>query len=123
MDIQFYDNDQAPKPPEEVVIEQLALVPYPDGFRLYVEIQATPFQQRPNLLLTVRAADGTVVSESSIIETMHNHMEFTMHLRGLDDPAGDYTLTVDLFYETRNPPQDRRVESFVIPAADADNEA
>ncbi len=54
---------------------------------------------------------------------MHHDMEFTMHLRGLSDPAGDYTLTAELYYETRNPPQDRRVVEFVVPEAADDNVA
>jgi hypothetical protein len=56
------------------------------------------------------------VAELSIIETMHADMEFTLHIRNVGDPAGTYTLTVELFYETRTPPQDRRVKQFVVPA-------
>lgn len=41
-----------------------------------------------------------------------------MHLRGLPEPAGEYTLTAELFYETRNPPQDRRVVEFTVPEAE-----
>ena len=78
----------------------------------------TLFQERPNLLLTARTADGKIAAELSIIETMHHDMEFTMHLRGKDDPAGTYTLAAELFYETRNPPQDRRVVEFAVPEAE-----
>ena len=77
----------------------------------------TLFQERPNLLLTARTDTGKIAAELSIIETMHHDMEFTIHLRGLDDPAGAYTLTAELFYESRNPPQDRRVVEFVVPEA------
>ena len=31
----------------------------------------------------------------------------------------DYTLTAELYYETRNPPQDKQHVSFAIPAEDA----
>jgi hypothetical protein len=48
---------------------------------------------------------------------MHHDMEFTMHLRNVQDTAGVYTLTAELFYETRNPPKDRRLETFTIPDA------
>jgi hypothetical protein len=116
MNMQFFDEEHVPQPRENVKIEQLEWVVYPDRFRLFVHIGVTPFLERPNLLLAARAEDGRIVAESSIIETMHNDMEFTMHLRGLTDPAGTYTLTVDLYYETRNPPQDRRVETFVVPS-------
>ncbi len=117
MNMQFFDEEHAPHPREDVKIEQLEVVVYPDRFRVYIHIRVTPFMERPNLLLAARTESGKVVSELSIIETMHADMEFTMHLRGLTDPAGLYTLTADLFYESRNPPQDRKVEPFVVPAA------
>jgi hypothetical protein len=53
---------------------------------------------------------------------MHSDMEFTLHLRGKDDPAGVYSLTTELFYETRNPPQDRVVEAFIVPQVDETDE-
>jgi hypothetical protein len=106
------------RPPSDIRIEALTVTPYPDRVRIHIHIRVTPFQQRPNLLLVARDAHDRIVSELDIIETMHHDMEFTLHLRGLDDPAGAYTLTADLFYDTRNPPQDRRVEPFTVPAAD-----
>lgn len=118
MDIPIFPSHQAPKPREEVRIEALELHVYPDRFRVFVHVRVTPFLERPNLLMTVRDEDDRIAAELSVIETMHHDMEFTIHLRGKDDPAGAYTLTVDLYYEMRNPPQDRRVEGFIVPAAD-----
>lgn len=117
-EIQFFDSgDQIPQPRDKVKIEDVQAELYPDRFRVWVNIKVTPFQERPNLLLLLRDADGKVVSELSIIETMHATMEFTIHIRGVSDPAGDYALTVDLFYDKRNPPQDRRELTFTIPGA------
>lgn len=118
MNMQFFDEQDAPQPRENMQIEQLEIVVYPDRFRVYIHIRVTPFLERPNLLLAARSAEGKIVSELSIIETMHADMEFTMHLRGLDDPAGTYTLTAELFYETRNPPQARHAQTFVVPEAE-----
>lgn len=118
MDIPLYEDGYSPKPPDEIKIEEIEIAVYPDRFRVFIHVRVTPFMERPNLLLTARAADGTIMSELNIIETMHNDMEFTMHLRGRKETAGDYTLTADLFYETRSPPQDRRVEVFTVPTAD-----
>lgn len=116
MDMQFFDNgDNAPKPREEVKIESVTVAPYEDGFRVHVEVDVTPFRERPNLLLMIHDEDDNIVSELNIIETMHPHMEFTMHLRGVENPAGAYSLTVELFYETRRPPHDSHLEGFVIP--------
>lgn len=118
MDINFYD--QAPQPRERVFIQELETAVYPDRFRVFVHIRVTVFQERPNLLLTARASDGRIAAELSVIETMHSDMEFTMHLRGQSDPVGAYTLTVEVYYDTRNPPQDRRVVEFIVPEAAAE---
>jgi len=120
MDVEFFNSgnnengNQTPKPREEIKIEAVEVMPYRDGLRVQVSVEATPFRERPNLMLVIHDEDDNIVSELSIIETMHYNMEFTMHLRGVDSPVGAYALTVDLFYDTRNPPQDRRVEGFVV---------
>lgn len=119
MDIQFFDNgDHTPQPKDKIKIESLTVTPYPDRFRIFIEIKVTPFQERPNLLLVARNADGKLVGELSIIATMHTNMEFTMHVRGVADPAGDYEMTAELFYETRNPPQDQATAEFAIPTTE-----
>jgi hypothetical protein len=115
----FFDGDQIQQPRDKVKIETLALTPYPDRIRVHIHIIVTPFQERPNLLLVAHDEHDQIISELNVIETMHHDMEFTMHLRNVQDNAGTYTLTADLFYETRNPPQDRRIETFAI--ADANH--
>jgi hypothetical protein len=120
MSIEFFDdNSQVPKPKDEIKIEELTVQPYPDRFRVWLEIKVTPFQERPNLIVALRNTEGRMVGELNVIETMHANMEFTLHIRNVDDPAGDYTLQVDLFYETRNPPQDQKTIEFSIPTEDA----
>lgn len=111
----FFDGDRVPQPRDQVKIEALEITPYPDRFRVHIHIKVTPFLDRPNLLLVARDEHNRIVSELNVIETMHHDMEFTMHLRNVQDPTGVYTLTADLFYETRNPPQDRRLEPFTVP--------
>lgn len=116
----FNDPNLVPKPKEEVKIEQIVITPYADRRRVHIQINVTPFRERPNLMLVAHNAEDRVVGELNIIETMHYNMEFTLHLRNISgDPAGMYTLTAELFYETRNPPQDERVEAFEIPADDS----
>jgi hypothetical protein len=115
--------DQAPQPKENVKIETLEVKVYPDRFRVFVHVAVTLFQERPNLLLVARDTDGRIAAEIDIIETMHHDLEFTLHLRGKTDPAGEYTLLADLFYETRNPPLDRRTVPFTVPTADENSEA
>jgi len=116
MEIPIFPTDRVPHPKDEVQIEEVVITPYPDRFRVHVNIVITPFIERPNLLLVAHNEADHIVSELNIIETMHHNMEFTLHIRNVSEPAGIYTLTVDLFYDTRNPPHDRRIETFVIPS-------
>jgi hypothetical protein len=115
MEIPLFPADGTLRPRSEVHIEALTVTPYPDRFRVHIHIKVTPFLERPNLLLVARNQENQVVSELNIIETMHHDMEFTLHIRGVEAPAGIYTLNAELFYETRNPPQDQRTEAFEIP--------
>ena len=112
----FNDASLAPQPKHKVTIEDLRVAPYPDRFRVKVNLKLTPFQERPNLAITACRSDGLQVSDLDVIATMHFDNEFTMHIRGIDDPAGDYTLTAELYYETRNPPQAMSEIRFMIPS-------
>ena len=121
MDIQFFNSNEVPQPRDKVRIEELIVTPYPDRFRVQIVLKITPFQERPNLILSAHDERDKLVGELDIIETMHVDMEFTLHIRNVDDPAGMYTLTADLFYETRNPPQDQQIVVFTIPDVDAED--
>jgi len=82
--------------PEETQITSLTAQPYPDGYRLRVNIEMTPFQQRPHLEVVLKDADHDEIASSSIIEPLGWKIEFTMHIRGeLNNP---YTLEARLFY-------------------------
>ncbi len=117
MNINIFDDPSlVPQPRDRIKIENVTVIPYEDRRRVFIEVRVTAFQERPNLLIAMLDRTGAVVNEASIIATMHPKMEFTMHMR-MADPAGDYTLRVELFYETRNPPLDSREVSFTIPAA------
>jgi hypothetical protein len=119
MEINIFDNpNHVPKPKGEIRIESVEVTPYPDRYRIHTEINVTPFRERPNLLIVLRDSQQKVLNELNVIETMHPQMEFTLHIRNVDDPAGDYQLDVELFYETRNPPQDEQSVQFTIPKAD-----
>ncbi len=123
MDIPIFDADKVPQPKDQIRIEQLRAAPYPDRFRVFIEITVTPFRDRPNLLLVLRTLDGRLIAELNVIETMHSEMEFTLHIRGLADPVGEYILSADLFYESKNPPQDRQEVHLSIPPDDTPDDA
>ena len=82
--------------PEETRITSLTATPYPDGYRLRVNIEITPFQQRPHLEVVLKDADNEEIASTSIIEPLGWKIEFTMQIRGeLNNP---YTLEARLFY-------------------------
>ena len=113
----FNDPNLVPQPKRKVRIEELRAELYADRFRVKVNLKLTPFQERPNLLITARRDDGKLVSDLDVIATMHFDNEYTMHIRGLDEPAGTYTLAAELYYETRDPPQHAAEIEFHIPPA------
>jgi hypothetical protein len=115
----FNDPNKVPKPKDEVRIEDLYAEALGDGFRVRVSVRLTPFRERPNMFLTLREADGTLISDLSVIETMLYESDYVIHIRRKDNPAGDYVLDVELFYETRKPPQDTARFEFTIPDGDA----
>jgi hypothetical protein len=119
MEINIFDDpNKVPKPRNEIRIEGIKAIPYADRFRVKTEIIVTAFLERPNLLVMMKDTAGKIIHELNIIETMHSEMEFTFHLRGIDEPAAEYSLEVELFYETRNPPQDSSSITFTIPEID-----
>ncbi len=111
----FNDASLAPQPKRKVRIEDFRAEPYPDRFRVKVKLSLTPFQERPNLVITARRDDGLIVSDLDVIATMHYDNEFTMHIRGLKDPTGRYSMRAELYYESRDPPQDVCELGFEIP--------
>ncbi len=114
MNINFFESNDVPQPKDKVKIERLEAQPYPDGWRVKVIVEVTPFQVRPNLEIRVKSMEGRVISELSVIETMHRHMEFTVHIRGVSSPVGQYAAEADLFYDTPTAPQDQRSFPFTI---------
>jgi hypothetical protein len=123
MTINFFGPDDVPQPRDKVKIESMDVVVLPDRGRVQVNINLTPFQVRPNVAVALVRADGDppIVADMTIIETMHNTMEFTMHIRSVDDPAGDYTLKARLYYEQGVlEPDDEAQFAFTIPVGDAE---
>lgn len=98
MDIFFHDPDDLPLPPNEVRIRTFALQPYPDGRRVRVYLEITPFQKKPSAEVTLFNPTGEPAGSVSIIETIDPRLEMTMHLQGTITP-GTYTAQADLFYQ------------------------
>jgi hypothetical protein len=96
MDFFFPEDNLERTTPAETRITALGAEPYPDGARLHINIEITPFQQRPHLDVILFNGDGDEVASTSIVEPMTWRIEFTMHLRGKH--KNPYKVEARLFY-------------------------
>lgn len=98
--------------PEETRITSFTAEPYPDGHRLRVNLEITPFQKRPYIEVTLTNAQGEEIASTSIVEPLSWKLEFTMHVRGeLQNP---YTLNARLYYPENGPSDQPHQFSFDI---------
>jgi hypothetical protein len=96
MDFFFPEDNLNRMTPEETRITSLSATPYPDGYRLHVNIEVTPFQKRPHIEVLLTDSAGDEVGSTTIVEPMSWKLEFTMHIRGeLKNP---YMLNAKLYY-------------------------
>jgi hypothetical protein len=111
MDFFFPEDNLTRAVPEETRITSLSAEPYPDGYRVLVKMQITPFQKRPHIEVLLNDADGEEVASTTIVEPLSWKIEFTMHLRGeLHNP---YTLEGKLYYPD-GPSQEPQSFSFEV---------
>ena len=102
-------------PPAEVRIEELSIEPWPDGKRVRVQVSLTPFSIRPDLNASVLNDQGDEICSANIIQTMDDHMVFTLHLRG-ESPSGRYRLLMDVAYEDLGQVDQRSLDFEILPA-------
>lgn len=112
MDFFFAEDDLKRMTPEETRITSLSAEPYPDGYRLRVNIEITPFQKRPHIEVVLKDAKGDEVASSSIVEPLGWKLEFTMHIRD-EELKNPYTLEAKLYYPD-GPSQAAEVFSFDV---------
>jgi len=110
----FFPEDSLERmSPEQTRITSLRAEPYPDGYRLRVNIEMTPFLKRPYLEVTLTDAQAEEVASASIVEPLAWKLEFTMHLRGeLHNP---YTLQARLYYPDGPAPEPKNFTFDVAP--------
>jgi hypothetical protein len=98
MFIQIEDPSEAPVPPEQVRFRSLDIHPYPDGGRVKLTFDLTPFQSAPDLGIEVFDQSGQEVASLVVIGAHTHQLELTAHLRPRD-PADKYNLKANLSYE------------------------
>ena len=97
MDINFTDLSEVPLPPKEVRIREIDVEPYPDGKRLRLTLELTPFLKPPSSEILITDLLGNLVATANIIEAIDPNMQLTMHLR-TPDLQGEFTARVIIFY-------------------------
>jgi hypothetical protein len=98
LDIFFPDPNDPPLPLEEVRLRDLRLEPSPDGRRVKVFLELTPFLKRPSAEVLLTGPDGVEAASTSILEAFNRKMEFNLHLMP-GAPAGEYILHVSVYYQ------------------------
>lgn len=101
MDIFFSDPGDVPVEPDNVKVRSLTTEPYPDGRRVKIFLEITPFTMKPNIEINIDNQDGVRVGSLSIVESMINKMDFTIHLRERN-PIGNYKISATIFYNDLN---------------------
>ena len=85
-------------PPQEVRILSLRAEPWPENDRrVRIHLDLTPFNERPNLEVSIMDAGDREVASITIIESIEDRMTFTMHIRG-EDVHGPYMLSANVLY-------------------------
>ena len=98
--MEFFINDPniVRYPPAEIHLLDLRTNSDPDGKRLQVALDLTPFQQSPVIELDLTDSTGDEVASASIIEPVGWKLELTLHIRKTGSTNGKYTLTASLSY-------------------------
>jgi len=111
MEFFFPEDNLGRTTPEETEITALTVEPYPDGRRLHVNIEMSPFQQRPHIDILITNGDGDEVASANVVEPMTFKIEFTLHLRG--EVKNPHTLEAKLFYPD-GPSKEPKTFSFDV---------
>jgi len=86
-------------PPAGIRLLNLNAEPYLEGKRLKVGLDLIPFQQKPNIDLTLVDSLGELVASTSIIEPVKWNLELNLHIRKFSPSQnGVYKLTVVISY-------------------------
>jgi hypothetical protein len=98
--MEFFINDPniVRYPPAKIHVLDMRANPAPDGKRLQVALDLTPFQQRPIIELDLTDSSGNKVASANIIEPVGWKLELTLHIRKTGPTYGKYTLSASLSY-------------------------
>jgi len=114
----FFADPQVERlPPEAVRIRRVQAEPDPDGRRIRVSLEMTPFLKRPELEISLLNPSGSLCATASILEPMNWKLEFTLHIRTLQPTPGTHTLTIQLLYPDLGEVDRHQINVEVPPAS------
>jgi hypothetical protein len=67
--------------PGDTHLLDLRAEPYPDGKRLQIHLELTPFQQRPYLDLTLTDSTREVIAPTAVVEPVAYKFDHTLQIR------------------------------------------
>lgn len=117
MDVFFPEDNLNRAVPEETKFISLSAEPYPDGYRVHVNVEVTPFQKRPHLEFNLYDNKGVEVASTTVIEPLTWKFEFTMHIRG--EIQNPYKLEAKLFYPDGPSAEPHQFSFDVLPPQDS----
>ncbi|HEX7621326.1 MAG TPA: hypothetical protein VF359_09020 [Anaerolineales bacterium] len=85
--------------PADTRLINLRAEPYSEGRRLKVNLDLTPFQQKPYLDLALTDFSGELIAATSIVEPITCGIELNLHIRKFGEAqGGPYKLTALISY-------------------------
>ena len=116
MEFFLSDPDVVRFPPIDTRLVDLQAEPDPDGKRLRVVLDLTPFQQKPCIDLTLTDSTGEIAATTSIVEPVAYKLDLTLHIRRPPTDATDrFTLAATLYYPDLGE-VDHRLLRLVLPS-------
>ena len=83
---------------QNIEILNLKAIPYPDGRRVKVKFQLSPFMQGPSALISMISDDGKIIASVNMVNIFVPDNEITLHVREKDDLSGSYEVKLNLFH-------------------------
>lgn len=98
MNINFFDDPHdRPAMREDVRLKDIQIEVAPDGRRVALDLELTPFIERPSIELMLENERGERAGTLTIIETMNHRVGVVVHLRD-KSPTAVYNLFANVYY-------------------------
>ncbi len=115
LDINFFDDPtSAPRAREDVRFKQLGFFVHPpDGRRIGIGFDITPFIERPSIEVVAVNARGERAGTLTVVQTLQANFNLTLHLRD-KEPTAAYTIMATLYYSS---PENGRMDVHQLTGA------